>query len=52
MQYNNTSVLLQTLKHVLRLVGDTWYIGNIPYIPESDPHPFYSFRGLKKSDAD
>jgi len=24
----------------------------IPYILESNPHPFYSFRGLKKSDAD
>ena len=25
---------------------------NIPYILESNPHPSYSFRGLKKSDAD
>jgi len=25
---------------------------NIPYILESNPHPFYSSRGLKKSDAD
>ena len=24
----------------------------ISYILESNPHPFYSFRGLKKSDAD
>jgi len=24
----------------------------VPYILESNPHPFYSFRGLKKSDAD
>ena len=24
----------------------------IPYILESNPHPFYSSRGLKKSDAD
>jgi hypothetical protein len=24
----------------------------IPYILESNPHPFYSFRGLKKSDVD
>jgi hypothetical protein len=25
---------------------------NLLYILESNPHPFYSFRGLKKSDAD
>jgi len=25
---------------------------NLPYILESNPRPFYSFRGLKKSDAD
>jgi len=24
----------------------------LPYILESNPHPFYSFRGIKKSDAD
>jgi len=24
----------------------------LPYIPEPNPHPFYSFRGPKKSDAD
>jgi len=23
----------------------------VPYILESNPHPFYSFRGLKKSAA-
>ena len=24
----------------------------LPYILDSNPHPFYSFRGLKKSDVD
>ena len=34
--------------------SETWYlaVSKIPYILESNPHPFYSFRGLKKSDAD
>jgi len=31
---------------------ETVLLRYLPYILESNPHPFYSFRGLKKSDMD
>jgi hypothetical protein len=33
------------------LESDHFSVSGIPYILESNVHPFYSFRGLKKSDA-
>jgi hypothetical protein len=40
---------LLTLKHVTNIFNNiqNQYIRICPYILESNPHPFYSFRGLK-----
>jgi len=49
--------LKRTLNHITHAVWTAHHkllvlITIIPYILESNPHTFYSFRGLKKSDAD
>jgi len=48
---NNLMCKSETKKHLeeLDLDGDNL---KIPYILESNPQPFCSFRGRKKSDAD
>jgi hypothetical protein len=41
------------IKHINIPCGENLeFMNYIPYILESNPHHFYSFRGLKKSDAD
>jgi len=37
---------------IVRLFLATLWSQELPYILQSNPHPFYSFKGLKKSDAD
>jgi len=39
-------------KNVTATEDFEFHIPYLPYILESNPHPFYSFRGQKKSDAD
>ena len=54
MQFSSTSwpkleftFFLTNLKNKCTFVFNVFYSQNIPYILESNPHPFYSFRGLK-----
>jgi hypothetical protein len=47
----NISAYFETALYAIQDINILEFI-KLPYILESNPHPFYSFRGLKKSDAD
>jgi hypothetical protein len=46
------TIILWLESFKVRNEPDRHQVPNLLYILESNPHPFYSFRGLKKSGAD